>query len=668
MKRSILLIGMMCCLLFSITIEAKEATEKVNAQAFELLNLDHPGLEKVKAQYKKGKLKKAAEALLTYYRERKGVVNPDIDLNNIKVSKSDQKWADDALVHTFFAHKGYQPSYNYGKDINWKYWPVKDNELRWQFHRLQWFTPMGKVYQKTKDEKYAIEWKAEYLDWIKKNPLVEVTPSQFEMEDNKNLSADVENARFAWRPLEVTHRLQDQISQFSLFLSSPNFTPEFLTEFLWNYYRHANFTMHHFSAKGNHLLFEAQRMFFAGTFFPEFKDAKTWQKTGIDILNREIKKQVYNDGGQFELDPQYHLACINIFVRAIEIAQANNNVSVIPQSYRDIVEKMIEFYENVSFPDYTIPCFSDSHLGNPDVEIRNYRNWAKLFPNNQSIKWFATRGKEGHCPDHLSHGALNTGFFTFRTGWTPASTIMVLKAGPKGEWHAQPDNGTFCLWFNSKNLFPDTGSYVYAGPGEVQKERDWFRSTAQHNTLTLDDKNLESTVSHTLLWKGDGDEQVLVTENQSYKDLKHRRTVFFVDQKYFVIVDEAIGSATGKLNLHFLLTDGDTDVDNVTNTIRSNYNSESNVMLQCTGSQKLNLEKRDGFYSFYYRKKTPRPNFTFSTEKKDGSTVRFVTVIYPDKKVEGYSASSKILSATDKSLKVEVNVNGQTKVLSVSLP
>lgn len=34
---------------------------------------------------------------------------------------------------------------------------------------------------------------------------------------------------------------------------------------------------------------------------------------------------------------------------------------------------------------------------------------------------------------------------------------MVVKAGPKGEWHNQPDNGTFELWFNGTNLFPDTG-------------------------------------------------------------------------------------------------------------------------------------------------------------------------------------------------------------------
>ena len=46
---------------------------------------------------------------------------------------------------------------------------------------------------------------------------------------------------------------------------------------------------------------------------------------------------------------------------------------------------------------------------------------------------------------------------------------MVVKAGPKGEWHCQPDNGTFELWFNGRNLFPDTGAYVYAGSAEVMK-------------------------------------------------------------------------------------------------------------------------------------------------------------------------------------------------------
>ena len=114
--------------MFACSLQA----QSINEEALSLLNLNYPGLEKVKELYEQGKKEAAAQALLKYYRNRTGVVNPAIDLNNITINKREQQWADEALEHTFYVHDGYQPAFNYGKDINWKYWPVKDNELRWQ--------------------------------------------------------------------------------------------------------------------------------------------------------------------------------------------------------------------------------------------------------------------------------------------------------------------------------------------------------------------------------------------------------------------------------------------------------------------------------------------------------------------------------------------------------
>lgn len=138
---------------------------------------------------------------------------------------------------------------------------------------------------------------------------------------------------------------------------------------------------------------------------------------------------------------------------------------------------------------------------------------------------------------------------------------MVIKAGPAGEWHSQPDNGTFELWVQGKNLFPDSGSYVYEGNEEVTRLRNWFRRTASHNTLTLDGKNLEDRVSHTKSWQPEGEVQSLVTEHESYKGLTHRRTFFFIEGSYFVIVDEALGDATGTVNLNWHLCDGKVNID-----------------------------------------------------------------------------------------------------------
>jgi heparan-sulfate lyase len=644
--------------------------QELKTEVFSYLNLDYPGLEKVKAFHQKGDDLSAAKALLAYYRQRTQVHNPDIDLNHITITKEEKKWADDALNHTFFAHKGYQPSFNYGKDINWQYWPVKDNELRWQLHRHKWFTPMGKAYRITGDEKYAKEWTFEYIDWIKKNPLVKVNKDDYEMKDNKEIKSDVENARFAWRPLEVSNRLADQTVQFLLFLPSPSFTPEFLTEFLVNYRKHALHIMSNYSERGNHLLFEAQRMIYAGTFFPEFKEAPTWRKSGIDILNKQINVQVYKDGGQFELDPGYHLACIDIFYKALAMADMNGFRNEFPQSYLDTIEKMIVFYMNLCFPDHTAPCFSDAKLNGKSEMMKNYRKWGELFKKNQFIRYMRNEGKKGELPEYLSKGFLDSGFFVFRNSWADDATMMVVKAGPKGEWHCQPDNGTFELWFNGKNLFPDSGSYVYAGDEEVMKQRNWFRQTCVHNTLTLDNKNLETTQSLTKLWKPEGNVQVLVTENNSYKDLKHRRSVFFVDQTYFVIVDEAVGAATGKIGVHYEACEGAVDIDKANHTLTSDYEGDSNFKLQCFSPKPITLTEEEGWRSTEYKKKTKRTAVSFETNKNDNQAVRYITVIYPTSNIEkapAIEAQFKSRDFNEKSLDIEVKINGKKKSLNYKL-
>ena len=664
MNRSIF-IGVVLLLCFSLRAEAQELKKEV----FDLLNLEYPGLEQVKMACAKQEWEEAAKCLLDYYRNRKTIKQPDIDLDHLSITETEQKWADDALEHTFFVHYGYQPSYNYGKDINWEYWPVRDNELRWQLHRHKWFTPMGKAYRISGDEKYAKEWTLQYLDWIKKNPLVPVKKEEYELGSAGEVKDTAENVRFAWRPLEVSNRLQDQTRQFVLFITSSYFTPDFLTEFLVNYHRHAVHIMGNYSDQGNHLLFEAQRMVYAGAFFPEFKEAESWRKSGINILNREIKKQVYADGGQYELDPHYHLAAINIFCQALRMADANGFRQEFPKEYVDTVLRMIEFYTNICFPDYTNPCFSDAKLGEKEAEIKNYREWLKIYPDCDWIRYYATEGREGSPLPYLSHAALSSGFFTFRNGWKEDATVMVLKAGPKGEWHCQPDNGTFELWFNGKNLFPDSGSYVYAGDEAVMKLRNWFRQTQVHNTLTLDGRTIENTESVTKLWQPEGDVQMLVTENQHYKDLKHRRSVFFVDNTYFVIVDEAIGDARGTVNLNYQLCEGSVQIDKESNSLETKFDGNSNVKLQCFSDSKISLREKEGWRSTAYRHRVARTAVAFDIKKEKKTPVRYITVIYPFKKVVDYpKLQARFVGKYNAgSLKLEICVDGKRKCLEYSI-
>ena len=648
MKRTLSIIAAMF-----VAAMAYSQTPELRPEVFDLIDLDRSGMENVKTLHQNGQDAEAAAALLDYYRGRKGIVTATIrDLSKVKISPEEKKWADEGLEHTFFVHYGYQPSYNYGEDINWKFWPVKDMELRWQLHRHKWWVPMGQAYKVTKDEKYAVEWTKQYIDWIIKNPYDD---------------PDKENLRFSWRPLEVSDRLRKQPDMFMLFVDSPAFTPEFLTEFLVNYHKHAEHILANYSEHGNHLLFQAQRMIGAGCFFPEFKRAKTWSDSGVGILNREINLQVFEDGGHYELCPHYHLATINIFLEALETADINGLRELFPKNYIDKVESMIMYYGNLCFPDYENPCFSDAKTIHKDEMLRNYRRWSKVFPENEAIRYWATEGKYGKLPEYLSKGYLNTGTFIFRNSWGDDATQMVVKAGPPAFWHNQPDNGTFELWYKGHNLFPDSGAYIYSGDEEIMKWRRWFRRTDSHNTITLDNKDIDNTDSKTLLWDAEASTPVLVTENQSYEGFSHRRSIFFVDRKWFVIVDEAHGTASGTVNLNYQMPMGEIVFNTSNMTAATDFKDGSNMILKCFAPENTEMAISDGWHSPAYRTKVERKKISFNTTKAEGEVTRYITVIVPkdepgdDLKITA-SFISKAFSQNSLSIQVKVGKDRKHKL------
>ncbi|QNN40389.1 heparin-sulfate lyase HepC [Pedobacter roseus] len=593
--------------------------QPVTKDSFAPVNLNYSGLEKVKNAYTASKYDEAAKELLKYYREKSGRKGPDFSNaekivdNKSPLDKATKMAADSALIHHFQPQKGYG-FFDYGKDINWQFWPVKDNEVRWQLHRVKWWQSMALAYNNSKNEKYAKEWMLQFADWAKKNPL--------------GLSED--NDRYAWRPLEVSDRLQSLVPTFAIFINSPQFSPQFLMYFLNNYHEQAKYLPTHYAAEGNHRLFEAQRELFAGTSFPEFTEAAAWRKSGIEVLNAEIQKQVYPDGVQYELSPVYHAGAIDIFLNAYRTAQKAAVANEFPETYKQTVEKMIMAFISITFPNYNQPMFGDSWLADKKFRIQQFQSWLDVFPKNDAIRYFATDGKEGKRPDFLSKGLSTAGFYTFRNGWSNASTIMILKASPPGEFHAQPDNGTFELWVNGRNFTPDAGCYVYSGDEEITKKRNWYRQTRVHSTLTLNNQNMVITKAQQNKWETGKNLDVLTYTNPSYADLSHQRSVLFIDQKYFLIIDEAIGKATGNLGVHFQLKEDSKPVfDKSNNKVYTTYSDGNNLLIQSLNAEKVNLNEEEGKVSYLYNQEMPRPAFVFEKPKSDIKTQSFVSIVYP---------------------------------------
>jgi heparan-sulfate lyase len=134
--------------------------------------------------------------------------------------------------------------------------------------------------------------------------------------------------------------------------------------------------------------------------------------------------------------------------------------------------------------------------------------WSQLF-NRKDFLYVATQGKEGKKPEAMTFKLEKSGFYSMRSGWAKNDICLVLKCGPDGGFHCQPDNGTFELYADGRHLMPDVGSYIYHGDPE---NREWFRQTKVHQTLTLNGGNT-AYAPKLMHWKPGKDLDILVVEN-----------------------------------------------------------------------------------------------------------------------------------------------------------
>jgi heparan-sulfate lyase len=569
------------------------------------LDMESPGLERVKALSTQPE--SAVKELLAFYRKGGTGKHPlnksdRKKMRNKSAGEKEMKMADDAMNHYFIGQGSYPPQFC-GEDIDWASNPFPDNEWIWQLHRMSFWNAMGAAYWHTGDEKYAKEFAKQFLDWYHKNP------------------QDKQHA-YAWRTIEAGIRGCSWMQLFQRFVDSPSFTPEVLSAFLNSCHDHASLLMTKYSTGSNWGLMEAEGMAFIAIIFPQFKDAVKWRDEAFRRLVNETKEQVYPDGHQRELTIGYHTGCIDWFLRTYKLAKLNGLEKNFPDAYLETIEKMCEVAMKMSLPDGTNAPFGDAWQGKPGQYDDSFREWAAFF-DRKDFLYLATHGKEGETPGKTGFALPQSGIYSMRSGWDSSAVCLVLKCGPDGGWHCQPDNGTFDLYAGGKNLMPDGGSYIYSGNPEG---REWFRQTKVHKTLTLDNRN-SNYEPRLLLWDENND--ILVVENRSYGNLTHRRAVIFVDRQYFVLIDEALGSDKGQLDLHFQLAPGDVLFDEKKQEVRSAIPGSWNVAIRPLPQTGMTLEKEEGQVSFVYNQKEPRPAFCYRLNKTSGKGARFVTVLIP---------------------------------------
>ena len=661
-----------------------EEDKKINLQLFEIFNLDYPGLETVKSEFSQQHYANAANALLAYFRTRTNVSNPELNLTNDFLYAEQQSIADQALEHRFAvkASNWYESvngsSYTYydfddanGK-INWGFEAPGAGTEYYQKHWHAWFTYLGRAFNISRDEKYFDSWKEVYSDWLQNFPCPD------------NISA---YGNRSWHQLSVATRIGSQVELFEYFKHSTHFTGEWLSTFFVEFYKAVVFSRKnpYYSETSNIRFAQQTAQAKVGILFPEFKEADQWLRESGNDFSNQIKEQFYSDGVYFELAFNYQLGVMDNYRSTYVLANANNRLDAFSSDFNQKLRNAARFMMTIIWPDYTWECFNDTFAQTKNVLLRNMRNYSQMFPDDAELKWMGTDGAEGTKPTSTVISFPNGGYHVLRNGWDTSSTMLILKNNwnPGNQWHANMDNGTIALWSKGRNFMPDAGVFTYGGDNGNDAKRVEFQKTCNHNTLTMNLANIPENYSKgkTLLTQSQAKADVVVTENQSYADLTHRRAIYMVDKTFYVIVDEAYGDAAGKtLNLSFHLcedTAGGKGVDVVKiDDASSSYIygahtefANNNNMMFKTFSETTEGYKAENGKSYYSTKldtEVARKYYRINVTKKSASdVVRFITVIHPSKDATIDAEFKAAYNA--KSSSVKVTVNGTAYDLSYSL-
>ena len=335
-------------------------------------------------------------------------------------------------------------------------------EWTWQLSRHNGIKMMAHEYNRTGDERIA----ASALDimgsWLED---ATVPPPGTDGHDT-----------LCWRTIECGIRMGGNWPYILFsFIKSPSFTDDLIVDWFKSVYEHA---MRLTAARtgANWLIMEMNGLAHIGMLFPFFRDAGKWLDDAVSTLEKEIGRQFYADGFQYELSTNYHDVAINNYQRLFETARAFG--VALPESMREKLRKACDTDVSLMMPDGCLPDLND---GNRSIVRKVLTRKSRIFLDDD-IKFALEGGKE---PEYRSLILPYSGFAIWRTGWGEDDVWALFDSAPFGRGHQHEDKLNLIIYACRKYLVPEGGNYAY----DDSEMRRYILSTRSHNTVRVDGRD-----------------------------------------------------------------------------------------------------------------------------------------------------------------------------------
>jgi hypothetical protein len=431
---------------------------------------------------------------------------------------------------------------------------VGDHKVVWELNRHQHFLTLGQAYCLTGNDRYALAFTRQLISWMDENP-----PTR-----GVNWASS----------LEVSFRAIAWIWALALFRNSCHLTDAVRARAVAVLHAHGLHIERYLStyfSPNTHLTGEALGLVYLGTFLPQLRRARRWRRLGWRILTEQIKRHVRADGVYFEQASYYQRYTADFYLQLLRLGVAAD------VDTRDIVgplEALVEHLMHLQRPDGTTPFIGDDDGGRllpldgraPNdfrstlasaavvLDRADFREVAGAA--TRELVWLLgpaglrrfenMRGADLPAP---SRAFPEGGYFISRDRWTADANYSVIDCGPLGSdncGHAHADALAIELAARGRTMLVDPGTFTYTTD---LAERDRFRATEAHNTITIDNDS-SSTMAGPFHWSHVALASARTWYSTSRFDFfdgahdgfrhhgaSHARSVFFLRGDYWIVRD-----------------------------------------------------------------------------------------------------------------------------------
>ena len=324
--------------------------------------------------------------------------------------------------------------------IDWQgRWHFANQSALWNFnlHYFEFLMPLVSAYQSTHEKKYLQAIQDSISGWIDQNP--------------KNAGGA------GWAAYTISLRAVNWLSCWTYL--SDEFDPQFQCKMRTSMYEQYAFLGCHLEKDllTNHYFENLKALIL---FAIVFQDERMLRKV-LTAFKAQCREQILPDGMHFELSPMYHKLMLEAVMRVAIALRSVQKKDLEVESY---IQPMLDVAYTFENGLERIPLFNDG--GN---------NVAKSLSSLMET----ARVHFGLKPEYKKQLPDSGYYFFDKDDWR-----LIVDAGAPGPvynpGHAHCDAMSFELFHHGKPVIVNCGTYAYQC-----KERSFFRSTAAHNTVMV---------------------------------------------------------------------------------------------------------------------------------------------------------------------------------------